>query len=165
MATALTELRITNNSTNPIVVPGAKGPTVQALINAFRSFLAGPPSTVSMQVGYNAVSATGTVTIESGSGSIVATINGVASTVTWGTSDTATAVLLAAKINAGGDTPNNLVSKQVSATSALGVVTITSKIPGFAGNAVTLAASGTGATASGARLTGGTETQETLTFP
>lgn len=101
------------------------------------------------------VAATGTVTIASGSGSIAAIINGVTTSVTWATSDTNTATLLAAAINA---SANALVAPFVSASSALGVVTITADAKGVGGNAITLAASGTGATASGARLTGGSET-------
>lgn len=102
--------------------------------------------------GTDNVYASGTVTISGGSGSITATINGVGTSVSWGTSDTATATALAAAINAA---TNDLVEFHVSATSAAGVVTITAKAPGQWGNAITLAASGTGATASGARLTGG----------
>lgn len=100
------------------------------------------------------VAASGTVTISGGSGSIAAIINGVTISVTWATSDTNTASLLAAAINA---SANALVAPFVSATSLLGVVTITADNKGVAGNAITLAASGTGATASGARLTGGAE--------
>lgn len=101
------------------------------------------------------VAASGTVTIASGSGSIAAIINGVTIPVTWATSDTNTATLLAAAINA---STNALVQPFVSASSVLGVVTVTAKAKGVAGNSITLAASGTGATASGARLSGGTET-------
>lgn len=101
------------------------------------------------------VAASGTVTIASGSGSIAAIINGVTTSVTWATSDTATAAALAAAINGNA---NVLVGPFVSATSALGVVTITADFKGTQGNSITLAASGTGATASGARLTGGVET-------
>jgi phage tail sheath gpL-like len=97
--------------------------------------------------------ATGTLTLSTASGTVGGTINGVTVTVTAAGGDTATAVLIAAAINA---SANALVSNHVTATSALGVVTLTSKYPGHAGNAVTLAASGTGVTASGARLTGGT---------
>ena len=43
----------------------------------------------------------------------------------------------------------------VTATSALGVVTIRATQKSAWGNAITLAASGTNVTASGARLTGG----------
>lgn len=94
----------------------------------------------------------GTVTLASSSGTITATINGVAIAVAFATSDTNTAALLAAAINA---SVNALVAGIVTATSALGVVTITSVRKGVLANAITLAASGTGATASGARLTGG----------
>lgn len=106
--------------------------------------------------------ATGTVTIASGSGTITATINGVATNVTWATSDTATATALASAINANAST---LVSGLVTATSALGVVTITAKALGPEGNAYTLAATGTGTTTSGARLTGGAaNTNTTVTL-
>lgn len=97
--------------------------------------------------------ASGTVTIASGTGSIAAVINGVSVAVTWATSDTATATALAAAINA---STNALVQYLVSATSSAGVVTITALQKGITGNCITLAATGTGATASGARLTGGT---------
>jgi len=106
------------------------------------------------------VYASGTVTISGGSGTITATINGVGTAVSWGTSDTATATALAAAINAA---TNDLVEFHVSATSAAGVVTITAKAPGQWGNAVTLAASGTGATASGARLASGAGCDVTAT--
>jgi phage tail sheath gpL-like len=49
------------------------------------------------------------------------------------------------------------VAPFVGATSLLGVVTVTADNKGVAGNTITLAASGTGATASGVRLTGGSE--------
>lgn len=54
-----------------------------------------------------------------------------------------------------------LVVDVVTATSALGVTTITALGPGIEGNAITLSASGTGPTASGARLTGGSATSIT----
>lgn len=100
----------------------------------------------------SAAAAWGTVTISSGSGAIVATINGVAISVTWATSDANTATLLAAAINA---STHQLVSGIVTASASGGVVTITALAKCKAGNAVTLAVSGTGATASGARLQGG----------
>lgn len=108
-------------------------------------------------VSYGQTPASGTLTISSGSGTVGGSINGVSITVTWATSDTATATALAAAINA---SANALVAGFVTATSAAGVVTVTGgfRAPGVTGNAVTLAASGTGVTASGARLTGGAET-------
>ena len=99
------------------------------------------------------VLASGTFTLSSGSGTITATINGVAIAITWATDDTTSAALLAAAINA---SANALVAGIVTATSAAGVVTVTAARGGKAGNTVTIAASGTGNTASGARLTGGT---------
>lgn len=103
--------------------------------------------------GTDLVYATATITITSGSGTITATINSVASAVTWATSDANTASLLAAAINAN---TNPLVSNLVSATASGNVVTVTAKAPGQWGNVNTIAGSGTGATASGSRLSGGT---------
>ena len=88
------------------------------------------------------------------------TINGVAvAEDVTGLSDTAAASLLAASINAETDP---LVDGVVTATSSAGVVTISAAAPGVGGNAITLAASGTGLTASGARLTGGASTSYTF---
>jgi phage tail sheath gpL-like len=98
----------------------------------------------------HAVAATGTLTIASGSGPVGGTINGTAKTVTWATSDTASATALAAAINA-----DATLNKFILATSSAGVVTLTAFPAGALGNAVTLVASGTGVTASGAKLTGG----------
>lgn len=97
-------------------------------------------------------------TLAGGTNNSVGTIiNGVTITtdVTTAADDTAAAVLVAADVNA---SVNALVAPFVSASSALGVVTVTADVKGVAGNSITLAASGTGATASGARLTGGSET-------
>lgn len=103
--------------------------------------------------------ATGTITIASGSGVITATIGGILGqapvvvSVTWATSDTVAAAALAAAINAAPNCP-------VVASSAAGVVTLYATIVGTGatntvGNSVTLAATGTGVTVSGAVLTGG----------
>jgi phage tail sheath gpL-like len=102
--------------------------------------------------GTDNVYASGTVTIASGSGTVSITINGVAISRTWATSDTATATAFVTDING---SANALVKNHVAASSVAGVVTITAKAPGQWGNAVTLAAAGTGMTASGARLTSG----------
>lgn len=95
--------------------------------------------------------ASGTLTLSGGSGSVGGTIGGQAVTVTWATSDTLSAAALAAAINA-----NTTANTYVVATSALGVVTVTAIVPGTIGNSMSLVASGTGVTASGSRLTGGT---------
>jgi hypothetical protein len=104
--------------------------------------------------------ATGTITIASGAGVVTATIasllpgqRAVTASVTWATSDTATAAALAAAINA-------LPNCPVVASSAAGVVTLWATTAGSGstntgGNLITLAATGTGVTVSGALLTGG----------
>jgi phage tail sheath gpL-like len=102
--------------------------------------------------GTDNVYASGTVTIASGSSTVSITINGVAISRTWATSDTATATAFVTDING---SANALVKNHVAASSVAGVVKLTAKAPGQWGNSVTLAASGTGMTASGARLTGG----------
>lgn len=150
----------TSRGVDPFVTPtgASKRTRVRAFRQILKAMLTGErqdhPS-----ITYGTALATGTLTIASGSGTVGGTINGVGVTVTWGTSDTATAAALATAINASG---NALVANHVTATSAAGVVTLSAKKKGAAGNAITLAASGTGVTASGARLTGGTES--TMTF-
>ena len=102
----------------------------------------------------DAVAAWGTLTISSGSGSVGGTIAGTAKTVTWATSDTASAAALAAAINA-----DATLKALVYATSAAGVVTLIANDLGVLGNQITLVASGTGVTAghlSGGKFTGGT---------
>lgn len=122
----------------------------RALANYFAAAAGGVYPSTALQVGAHAVAATGTLTISSGSGSVGGTINGTTVTATWATSDTNSAALVAAAINA-----NSTVNKFVQATSAAGVVTLTAFPPGSLGNCCTLVASGTGVTASGAKLTGG----------
>lgn len=98
------------------------------------------------------VAASGTLTLSTASGAVGGTINGVTITATAAGGDTATAALIAAAINA---STNALVQYIVTASSSGAVVTITAAKKGATGNCITLAASGTGVTASGARLTGG----------
>lgn len=154
-------------STPDPVQPFVSGDTQHSLlryINFLKALTAGTrfsSSTSTVTVDASAVAASGTVTISSGSGTITATINGVGVAITWATSDTVSAALLAAAINASG---NALVNQHVTATSALGVTTITANAPGPSGNAVTLAASGTGASASGTRLSSGASTLITTTW-
>ncbi len=100
--------------------------------------------------GTTAVRATGTLTLSSGTGAVGGTIGGTLKTVTWATSDTASAAALAVAINA-----DTTINKLVYATSAAGVVTLKAMSPGTAGNKLTLVASGTGVTASAATLTTG----------
>lgn len=103
------------------------------------------------------VPASGTVTLSTAN-NVVVTIGGLAiSAVPAGASDAATATTVAAAINA-----LATVSDAVVASASGAVVTVTALQSGPMGNVITLAASGTGATASGARLTGGTSS--TYTF-
>jgi len=104
--------------------------------------------------------ASGTVTFSASDGVITITINGVAvAEDVTGFDDTEAASLLVGAIN---NEPDPLVSGFVTSTSEAGVLTVTATSPGPSGNIITLAASGTGVTASGARLAGGTAT--TYTF-
>ncbi len=127
--------------------------TAVNLTDTMNSLKAGRFDVQTLRCDVTPVAASGTVTLSSGSGTITATINGVAIAITWATDDTVSAALLAAAINA---SSNALVTGIVTATSALGVVTITSVLKNKTSNAITLTASGTGATASGSgRLTSG----------
>lgn len=120
------------------------------------------------------VAATGTITFaDVGDADDTVTIGGQVYTlkaspanpyeVDIGASVTETASNLAAAINAGAGAgtaygTGTVVNSDVTATSALGVVTITARISGTAGNSVTLAKDGTDITVSGANLSGGTGT-------
>lgn len=99
------------------------------------------------------LASTGTWTTASGTGSQTLVISGVTFTHVWATSDTASAAAMAALVNASSDAH---ILGVVTATSALGVVTLASVGVGLANNAITLSATGTGASVSGARMTGAT---------
>lgn len=137
-------------------VPGATPLGVAASAQITYSGSAGAQTIVLSSPG---VAATGTLTIAGGAGAVGGTIGGTLVTVTWATSDTATAAALAAAINA-----NATTNQYVFATSAAGVVTLRSLSSTTAGNGTTLVASGTGVTASGPKLTGGTVTSTTVSF-
>lgn len=108
------------------------------------------------------VQASGTITFSSIAAADTVTINGVIFTGTNGTpsgnqfktgvTDTASATSLAAAINA--STTGNIAST-VTATSALGVTTVTMAESGLIGNLGTLAISAHGSV-SGANMAGGT---------
>lgn len=101
------------------------------------------------------VVANGSVAYSSASGTQTVTINGVqVHSAAVGATDAATAAAVASSINSSTDA---LVQGHVRALVRSATVYIFASRPGAQGNAITLAASGTGATASGARLTGGTE--------
>ncbi len=100
------------------------------------------------------VAATGTVTISSGNGTVSITINGVAFSKTWATDDTTTAAAFVTSINASATAK---IAGYVTATSALGVVTITATQKSVLGNLTTTTAAGNGMTANQATLTGGVD--------
>lgn len=155
MARGLVTLQIFSPSEDITLPTGTeRGRKLNSLIDFLTGLLIGAkgrPDTV-LSVGEGGARASGTVTLSGAAGTVSATINGIVISATFATSDANTASLLAAAINA---SANTLVSGIVTASSALGVVTITAVEYGKTGNAVTLAAGGTGATASGPRLTGG----------
>lgn len=110
-----------------------------------------------------AVKASGTLTLASVVATNTCVINGVTFTAiasgatgnqfNVGGSDTATAENLAAAINA---SASAMVNQHVRATSSGAVVTVSAKLAGVSGNAITLAGS-TNITASGARLESGSD--------
>lgn len=110
----------------------------------------------------DAVAASGTLTISGGTGTVGGVIAGTTVTVTWADSDVATATALAAAINAngtiGGTVVNatNLIGGDDNGQGAVAtnIVTVSYFNPSPDGDAITLVASGTGVTASGATLSG-----------
>lgn len=105
-----------------------------------------------------AAKASGTFTCATCSGAIVANINGQSVTVTSTGVDADDAVLMTTAILASEKVG---IRGVVTATSALGVVTVTALAAGTPGNGVTTTASGTGFTAGQAKLSGGLEAVST----
>ncbi len=139
--------------------------TIVAALNNNAGTLTDITSTMSIA----SVKATGTVTLASCAAADTVTVNSRTYTAVTGTpanytqftiagDDTADAVSLTAAINAREIAPANI--KGVSATSALGVVTITAVADGTGGNSITLLSSnGTRAAVTGSgTLTGGSGT-------
>lgn len=136
----------------------------------FQSGGTSPRAVVAIQE--NETRASGTLTCASTVATNTFAINGVTFTCVAsgatgnqfnvGASDTLTAAAAAAAINA---SVTALISGYVTATSALGVITVTSALYGRGGNQATLVG-GSNITASGARLTGGAldPSQKTYTF-
>jgi phage tail sheath gpL-like len=157
------QIRIVSDEVeHPFVSSTAPSLSFSGLKNIIQRFIGGANrETATIYAKHTLVAASGTITLEEGTGTITATINGVAIQITWATDDATSAGLLANAINA---SANALVANHVTAVAVAEVVTITAVSPGIVGNTITLAASGTGATASGARLTGGSETRVTYTF-
>jgi len=142
--------------------------TLVALKNTIGQLEAGGMDTMTLRTDVTPVAASGTLTVDGANGTVGGVINGVTITVSAGSDDdVVVAANIAAAINASVDA---LVSGVVTATSAAGatttgVVTVSAVVKGKAGNAITLAASGTGITAGGARLTSGSNgTSTTFTY-
>lgn len=156
-------LRLDTGDTDVFVQTNSGTITAMNLSRLFKALAGGGHTKpVTLRTDVTPLAAAGTITLVSGSGTITAIINGVSIAITWATDDTVSAALLAAAINA---SSNALVTGLVTATSALGVCTINAALLGKMGNAVLLSATGTGATASGARLTGGSDgTATSFTF-
>lgn len=118
--------------------------------NAFTITKTGAPITITAQGG-----GADTGVFQNGAAAGTNTFDSIAS----GGSDTYVAASLAASINR---SATAFVAGVVTATSSGAVTTITAATAGLGGNTYTLTAAGTGPTASGAKLTGGTAS--TLTF-
>ncbi len=145
-----------NASTDPLIA-GIVTATASATVTTIRAVTAGTAGNsltfVSDDADGLAVSGAGTLT------------NGAAPAAgEWECTGSLTqqATSFAAAVNA---STNALLLNLVTATSLVGVATITASVPGVAGNTMTLAKSGTNIAVSGTgRLTGGTETVITLSY-
>lgn len=104
--------------------------------------------------GVGGTASSGTFTYSSASGTTVATLNGKAFTQTTGT-DAARGIALSAAINA--STDPLILGLFTASDNGSGVVTVTAVHKGVAGDAYTLAVTGTGLTRSGATLSGGAD--------
>lgn len=145
----------------------------QSVAELIESILAGNQSqpSISVSVQENAVRAHGTFTLTSVIATDAVSINGVtftcvasgagANQFNVGLTDTATAVNLAAAINA---SVSALVAGYVTAVSATTVVTVTSAFYGLSGNQTLIASADGTIVASGARLTAGAVDADAVTY-
>jgi phage tail sheath gpL-like len=161
--------------------PGGKQAIAQRLADYIERIISGnesaqdadnPPS-IAISVQGNAVRASGTFTLTSVVATDACSINGVSFTAVAsgatgnqfnvGVDDTATAVNLAAAINA---SVTALVENYVTASASGTVVTVTSAFYGLSGNQTLIASADSTIVASGSRLTNGAEdaTAQTLNF-
>lgn len=151
---AILQLEVTRDATGDLIAPSsAEGPkrAVRRILNHIEGGLNGSKGISSVKVRNNAAASTGTFTLVSCATGTVLAVNGVDFIATNGAglvannefdasgSDTQDAAALAAAINA---STNAAVSGIVTATSALGVVTVTAVGGGYGGNAVTLETKG-----------------------
>jgi hypothetical protein len=121
---------------NPVAL-GAPDLTLQGYKNWLAGIVSGAaPVPASVQFAYDMVRASATLKDNGFTTAEVAgaTINGVDATVTFDTTVNKSMLLLANKINGGGNTPNDLITKAVSAIrflqDAFGYFTHTSDTPG-----------------------------------
>jgi hypothetical protein len=161
-STALVSAHVRASSTAAVVSVYAKttGPQGNAITtassNGTRLAITGSAARLlgGTQAGVNGVQATATVTIaDGGSGNYTVTVNGVATgNVAWDTdgATTATAVILALRA-----LTSALVTEHVDFSISSNVITVKALKGGPCGNAITLSATGTGSTASAARLGSG----------
>lgn len=158
----------TRKDTSKMVVPGQPKENLKRVLNELNGIQAGKlPGKIDLSASASdSVAATGTITLASlANGNTVTigkTVFTASSTPTSNTAtavdfesdgadDTADAASLAAAINA-----NALgVAPIVYATSALGVVTVTCRVPGLIGNQIALAKSGAPITVSASYLASG----------
>jgi len=154
MAYGRTVITITHPNDDLTLPSGTEAGRVTnaAVVFLEKNYAGGTRTGTTVAIGQGGTQATGTLTFSSATGTVGATINGIAATVTAAGGDNNTATLVANTING---SVNPLIQGIVTASATGNVVTITAVAYGASGNAVTLAASGTGVTASGARLTGG----------
>ena len=150
----------TTPTKHPLAAIRPEDTIIKALNNA-----AGTITDITANVSIVDPRATGTVTLATAVAGNTVTVNGLVYTGVVGvpanytqfsvdTSDTAAAASLAAAIN----TREANGNYAVTATAALGVVTVKAVADGTAGNAITLAKVGTPVTVSGATLANGTAT-------
>ena len=181
MASTVVVMQHTENirGLNDAPTRGGRKELAACIAEAITAFSAGAKRAATIAVMPNdsedIVTASGTVTCASVADADTVTINGVVFTAVTASptgdqfdqsgTDTADATDLARSINA---STTELIKDYVTATSAAGVVTITSVYPGRMGNTQTLASSnGTRLAVSGARLasgTGGIAAKTSVTF-
>lgn len=181
----ISSARDTSTLTSVFETAGGKQQIANRIVNFVTSLLSGTelamsssiPPQIEISIQENKVQASGTITFSAAAtANDTLLINGVTFTAkasgaganefNVGVSATASATNLAAAINA---SVTALVSGYVTASSALGVVTVTSVFYGLSGNQCTTAEgvdAGSVITVSGARLTAGAAdaTAQTLQF-
>lgn len=158
----------TPKDTSEMVIPGQPKENIKRALNVVNGIQAGRlPGKIELSASAdNPVAATGTFTLVSAVATDAVTVGKTVFTFTStpsvstgtaqdvevdGADDTADAAALAAAINA-----NAATSAYCYATSSLGVVTITCRLPGVIGNLINISSADATITASGTYLSGGT---------